>query len=427
MKRGEPQDPETRQAAARSAAPCAGRGARTRPRRDVQSAQPLPPRRTRGVRRRLVAAGGRFRARGRTGLSAHDGHDPAGADHHRAQCVARHSVQSVDQSVPGLRARLHLLLCATHARLSRPVAGPRLRDEALRQAQCRRRCCARSSRSPAIAATRSRSAPTPIRTSRSSASGRSRAAILEVLCEHEHPFTIVTKSALVERDLDLIAPMAAKNMARVYISITTLDRELARSLEPRAAAPPRRLQTIRALERRRRAGGRAGRAGDSAAQRPRPRGDPRGRRASGARHAGWIMLRLPLEVAPLFRDWLDAHYPLRAEHVMSVLRQLRGGRDYDARFGDADARHRPVRRTHREALRARRAGASGSTATARRSIPSRFRAAGACRSAPARPDLGDAERRREPAKAPSSRCTTWCRLLERVSQAAVDEPRPRGS
>jgi len=157
--------------------------------------------------------------------------------------------------------------------------------------------------------------------------------ILEVLVEHEHPFTIVTKSALVERDLDLIAPMAAKNMARVYISITTLDKELARSLEPRAATPPRRLQAIKALSD-------AGVPVGVLAAPVIPQLNDRdleaildAAAANGARHAGWIMLRLPLEVAPLFRDWLDAHYPLRAEHVMSVLRQLRGGRDYDARFG----------------------------------------------------------------------------------------------
>jgi len=157
--------------------------------------------------------------------------------------------------------------------------------------------------------------------------------ILEVLAEHEHPFTIVTKSALVERDLDLIAPMALKNMARVYISITTLDRELARSLEPRAAAPPRRLQAIKTLSA-------AGVPVGVLAAPVIPQLNDRdleaildAAAANGARHAGWIMLRLPLEVAPLFRDWLDAHYPLRAEHVMSVLRQLRGGRDYDARFG----------------------------------------------------------------------------------------------
>ena len=156
--------------------------------------------------------------------------------------------------------------------------------------------------------------------------------ILEVLAEHEHPFTIVTKSALVERDLDLIAPMAAKNMARVYISITTLDKELARSLEPRAATPPRRLQAILALSG---AGVPVGVLAAPVIPQLNDRdleGILEAAAANGARHAGWIMLRLPLEVAPLFRDWLDAHYPLRAEHVMSVLRQLRGGRDYDARF-----------------------------------------------------------------------------------------------
>ena len=157
--------------------------------------------------------------------------------------------------------------------------------------------------------------------------------ILEVLAEHEHPFTIVTKSALVERDLDLIAPMAAKNMARVYISITTLDKELARSLEPRAATPSRRLQAILALSG---AGVPVGVLAAPVIPQLNDRdleGILEAAAANGARHAGWIMLRLPLEVAPLFRDWLDAHYPLRAEHVMSVLRQLRGGRDYDARFG----------------------------------------------------------------------------------------------
>jgi DNA repair photolyase len=157
--------------------------------------------------------------------------------------------------------------------------------------------------------------------------------ILEVLAAHEHPFTIVTKSALVERDLDLIAPMAAKNMARVYLSITTLDRELARTLEPRAAAPPRRLQVMRTLAD---AGVPVGvlvapvipqlndkdleAILDAAA-------------AHGATSAGWILLRLPLEVAPLFRAWLDEHYPLRAAHVMSLIQQIRGGRDNDPNFG----------------------------------------------------------------------------------------------
>jgi DNA repair photolyase len=158
-------------------------------------------------------------------------------------------------------------------------------------------------------------------------------SVLEVLVAHEHPFTIVTKSALVERDIDLIAPMAAKRMARVYLSITTLDRDLARRMEPRAAAPHRRLQALKTL---------------SAA------GIPVGvmvapiipqlndhdleaileaAAARGAQSAGWVLLRLPREVAPLFREWLDAHYPLRAGHIMSLVRQMRGGRDYDSAFG----------------------------------------------------------------------------------------------
>jgi DNA repair photolyase len=158
-------------------------------------------------------------------------------------------------------------------------------------------------------------------------------SLLEVLAECEHPFTIVTKSALVERDLDLIAPMAAKGMARVHLSVTTLDRALARTLEPRAAAPHRRLQTIATL---------------AAAGVPTgvlvapliPQLNDRDLESileaaaqAGAKSAGWIMLRLPREVAPLFRDWLDTHQPLRAKHVMSLLQHVHGGRDYDATFG----------------------------------------------------------------------------------------------
>ena len=157
--------------------------------------------------------------------------------------------------------------------------------------------------------------------------------ILEVLAAHEHPFTIVTKSALVERDLDLIAPMAAKNMARVYLSITSLDRELARTLEPRAAAPPRRLQAMRALAD-------AGVPVGVLVAPVIPQLNDRdleaileAAAAHGATSAGWILVRLPLEVAPLFRAWLDEHYPLRATHVMSLIQQLRGGRDNDPNFG----------------------------------------------------------------------------------------------
>ena len=158
-------------------------------------------------------------------------------------------------------------------------------------------------------------------------------AILELLAECEHPLTIVTKSALVERDLDLLAPLAAKNLAKVFVSINTLDRSLARRLEPRAASPQRRIDTLRALAR---AGVPCGvmvapvipaltdksieEVLEAAA-------------AAGAGAAGYILMRLPHEVRPLFREWLAAHYPLRAEHVMSVVRQIRGGRDNDPRFG----------------------------------------------------------------------------------------------
>jgi DNA repair photolyase len=158
-------------------------------------------------------------------------------------------------------------------------------------------------------------------------------SIIEVLAACDHPLTITTKGALVERDIDLLAPMAAKKLARVYISIAMLDKTLARKLDPRAPAPHRRLELVGALAR----------AGipvgvmiapvipqltdkdleailDAAA-------------AQGATSAAWIMLRLPREVAPLFREWLDVHYPLRAQHVMSVVNQVRGGRDNDSRFG----------------------------------------------------------------------------------------------
>jgi DNA repair photolyase len=157
--------------------------------------------------------------------------------------------------------------------------------------------------------------------------------VLEVLAECAHPFTIVTKSALVERDLDLIAPMAARDMARVYVSVTTLDAGLARRLEPRAASPRRRLQAIRTLAA-------AGVPVGVLVAPVIPQLNDRdleailaAAAAAGAREAGYILLRLPLEVEPLFRDWMDTHYPLRTAHVMSLMRQLHGGRAYDPAFG----------------------------------------------------------------------------------------------
>lgn len=156
---------------------------------------------------------------------------------------------------------------------------------------------------------------------------------LEILHECDHPVSIVTKSALIERDLDLLAPMAAKGLAEVFLTITTLDRDIARKLEPRAAAPQRRLETLDALSR----------AGVPVGVMIAPvipqltdkdlEAILEASAAHGARQAGYVMLRLPHEVAPLFRDWLDAHYPLRAAHIMSLVQQMRGGKDYDSQWG----------------------------------------------------------------------------------------------
>jgi DNA repair photolyase len=158
-------------------------------------------------------------------------------------------------------------------------------------------------------------------------------SVIEVLSECEHPLTITTKGVLIERDLDLLAPMAAKGLVRVFVSVAMLDKELARKLDPRAPAPHRRLQIIRALSD----------AGIPTGVNVAPvipqltdrdlEGILDAAAAAGARHANWIMLRLPLELAPLFREWLGAHYPLRAAHVMSIVRQIRGGKDNDPRFG----------------------------------------------------------------------------------------------
>jgi len=157
--------------------------------------------------------------------------------------------------------------------------------------------------------------------------------VLELLAACEHPLSIVTKSALVERDLDLLAPMARKGLAKVFVSINTLDRTLARRLEPRAASPQRRLDTLRAL----------GRAGVPCGVMVAPvipaltdksiEEVLEAAAAAGATAAGYILMRLPHEVKPLFKEWLAAHYPQRADHVMSVVRQLRGGRENDPNFG----------------------------------------------------------------------------------------------
>ena len=157
--------------------------------------------------------------------------------------------------------------------------------------------------------------------------------ILEVLEKASHPVAIVTKSALILRDVDILSRMAAKGLVKVGISVTTLDRKLSRLMEPRAATPSRRLEVIRALSE----------AGipvaammapiipglndheiehllDSAA-------------AAGAKEASYVLLRLPFEVSPLFREWLLSHYPDRYRRVMSLIRSMRDGKDYDSEFG----------------------------------------------------------------------------------------------
>ncbi|MDI3303334.1 MAG: PA0069 family radical SAM protein [Burkholderia multivorans] len=157
-------------------------------------------------------------------------------------------------------------------------------------------------------------------------------SVIEVMHDRGLPFAAITKSSLIERDLDLLAPMAERGQVMAAVAITTLDADLARTLEPRAATPARRLRTIRAL---RDAGVPVGvsiaplipfvtepdleRVLEACAE-------------AGATHASYIILRLPWEVAPLFKSWLAAHFPDRAERVMNRVRDMRGGKDYDSDF-----------------------------------------------------------------------------------------------
>ena len=156
-------------------------------------------------------------------------------------------------------------------------------------------------------------------------------SVIEVLQRCEHPLGIVTKGSGVERDIDLLAPMAARRLAAVYVTITTLDGALARALEPRAAAPHRRLRVIRTLAD---AGIPVGVS--VAPQIPFINDDMEqvleAAFEAGARTAFYTVLRLPWEVNPLFQQWLDLHYPQRAARVMARIREMRGGRDYDADF-----------------------------------------------------------------------------------------------
>ena len=157
--------------------------------------------------------------------------------------------------------------------------------------------------------------------------------VLEVLAECRHPVSFVTKSAMIERDLDLLAAMARDRLVTVYFSVTTLDNRLASRMEPRASAPHAKLRAMRALS---------------------DAGVPVGVMVApvvpmitdheiehileaahdhGARAAGYVLLRLPHELKQVWREWLELHYPERAAHVMSLIQQMRGGKDYDSGFG----------------------------------------------------------------------------------------------
>jgi DNA repair photolyase len=157
--------------------------------------------------------------------------------------------------------------------------------------------------------------------------------VLEVLHECDHPVALITKSSLIERDIDILAPMAARRLAAVAVTVTTLDPAIARTLEPRAAAPARRLRTIRTLTD-------AGiPVGVSIAPiipfvtEPEIEQLLEAVRDAGAIHAHYVVLRLPWEVSPLFQQWLEAHFPERAQRVMNRVREMRGGKDYDSAFG----------------------------------------------------------------------------------------------
>jgi DNA repair photolyase len=156
--------------------------------------------------------------------------------------------------------------------------------------------------------------------------------ILEVLAECEHPVTIVTKSALIERDLDLLAPMARKNLVKVFVSIGTLDRAIARKIEPRAASPQRRLDVLRKLSENKIPCGVMIAALVPALNDKTMEQVLEAAAAAGASEAAYVILRLPNELKTVFKEWLVEHYPERAEHVMSIVRQMRGGRENDPRF-----------------------------------------------------------------------------------------------
>ena len=158
-------------------------------------------------------------------------------------------------------------------------------------------------------------------------------SILELCHETKHPVTLITKSALIERDIDILAPMAKENLVCATLSVTTLDHEISRHMEPRTSAPARRLKAIERLAA----------AGIPVNVNVAPvipfltdsELEPilEAAAKAGAKNAGWVLMRLPWEVKDIFRAWLEAHFPLKAAHVMSRVHEMRNGRDNDPNFG----------------------------------------------------------------------------------------------
>ncbi len=159
-------------------------------------------------------------------------------------------------------------------------------------------------------------------------------SVLEVLLETRHPLTMVTKNHLITRDIDILSEMARLNLVKCYLSVTSLDRKLARAMEPRASTPPRRIEAIRLLNE----------AGIPCGVMTAPMipglNDMELERIleaayeAGAREAGYVLLRLPFELKEIWREWLQEHYPDRASKVMKLVQETRGGKDYEPEWGE---------------------------------------------------------------------------------------------
>ena len=249
--------------------------------------------------------------------------------------VARYRLRPRGQPLSRLRARLRLLLRAADPCLSRLLAGPRFRNQAVLQAGGRR-AAGKELRKPGYV-------PRPLALGSNTdpyqpieRTLKLTRAVLEVLDRFNHPVSIVTKSAGVLRDLDILRAWRRASWCASTCPSPRSTPSLPARMEPRAATPARRLQAIARADARRRSGRRARRADDPGAERRGTGEDPGSRLAApGARTAGYVLLRLPHELKQMFEDWLHQHFPDRARHVLSLIRETRAGALNDARFGHA--------------------------------------------------------------------------------------------